>query len=389
LTRVESNLGEPGRDPGEEARRRWRLVLGRDADGDGPGSLGAALDARDVQIDEVLEFLFGREYEADVYRDRQGGLGASSLSVPRWLNRVRELFPKSTAESLARTALERYKLAEVLADDAILEQVEPSMELLRSLMAVKEAVPERLLSSVRRLVRKVVDDLRRKLTHEVQRRFLGALHRRSHSPHRVSKNFDVATTLRKNLRRYEPESRRILIERAYFHSRVQRRNTWDLILLVDQSGSMTDSAIHSAVLAGIFHSLPALRTRLVVFDVEVVDLTDAIHDPVETLMRIQLGGGTDIARALTYAHSLIQNPRRTLVVLVTDFYEGGDPAELIRATARLASEGAAVLGLASLDQRADPEYDRDLARRLVEVGMHVGAMTPDRLAEWVAERVRT
>lgn len=387
MTRVESTPGDPRRD---EARRRWRLVLGRDADGGEQRSLGAALDEHDRKIDEVLEFLFGREYESDdhVYRDRQGGRGLSTLSVPRWLGQVRELFPKSTAEFLARTALERYKLAEVLADDAILEQVEPNMELLRSLMAVKEVVPQRLLSSVRRLIQRVVDDLRRKLSHEVQRRFLGALHRRSRSPLRVSKNFDVATTLRKNLRRYQPEDRRILIERAYFHSRIQRRNPWDLVLLVDQSGSMTDSAIHSAVMAGIFHSLPAIRTRLIVFDVEVVDLTETVHDPVETLMRMQLGGGTDIARALTYAHSLIQNPRRTMVVLTTDFYEGGDPAELIQAAARIASEGAALLGLAALDRRADPDYDRDLARRLVEVGMHVGAMTPDRLAEWVAERVR-
>lgn len=373
-----------------EVRRRWRLVLGQDADEQVDRRTLATLCERDLAIDDVLGFLFDREYESDegIYRERRGGTGASRLSVPAWLGRVRELFPKSTADFLARTALERYQIAEILADKETLESVEPNIDLLRSLLAVQGLVPDHLLSAVKRIIARVVDDLRRRLEIDVRRAFHGTPQRRSQSPLRVHKNFDVARTLRRNLRHYQREQRRLVIERAYFHSRRHHQTPWDLILVVDQSGSMADSVIHAAVMAGIFHSLAMLRTHLLVFDTRVVDLSDIAGDPTEVLLRVQLGGGTDIAHAMAWADRLVVNPRRTMIVLVTDFFEGGDEGELVRLTARLNEGGTTLLGLAALDERAEPAYDLDLARKLATAGMHIGAMTPDRLAQWVAERAR-
>jgi Mg-chelatase subunit ChlD len=149
---------------------------------------------------------------------------------------------------------------------------------------------------------------------------------------------------------------------------------------------MIDSVIHSAVMAGIFRSISSLRTRLLVFDTSVVDLSDQANDTVELLLRVQLGGGTDIAGALAYAESQIVQPRRTILILVTDFYEGGNEQQLSDVVAKLSNDGVILLGLAALDRRAEPAYNRDLAAQLAKRGMTIGAMTPDRLAEWVAER---
>jgi Mg-chelatase subunit ChlD len=241
----------------------------------------------------------------------------------------------------------------------------------------------------RRIIERVVRELMEKLQKEVRQAFSGTLDRRRHSPLKSARNFDFRRTLRKNLERYSPESRKVSIERAHFFSRTKRYSErWQVILLVDQSGSMTSSVIHSAITAACLWNLPGIRTHLVAFDTSVVDLTQDVTDPVELLMKVQLGGGTDIQQAVAYGESLVDVPRRTIVVLITDFYEGGSPGMLVERVRGLCAQGTTVLGLAALDQDAVPTYDRDLAQRLVNVGAHVGAMTPGELAAWIAEKVR-
>ncbi|HLU27256.1 MAG TPA: VWA domain-containing protein, partial [Glycomyces sp.] len=195
-------------------------------------------------------------------------------------------------------------------------------------------------------------------------------------------------TITANLKHYDPATGRIAIERPHFHSRTSRRlEQWQMILVVDQSGSMAGSVIHSAVTASCLYGLPGLKTHLIAFDSNVVDLTDQIDDPVELLMKVQLGGGTDIAGAVDYAAGLIENPRRSIIALITDFYEGGDRSRLVHTVKQLCEQGTEFLGLAALDEDADPVYDRDLAGQLASLGVHIGAMTPAHLAEFVAERL--
>nr|WP_277605380.1 VWA domain-containing protein [Glycomyces sp. L485] len=243
-----------------------------------------------------------------------------------------------------------------------------------------------VLAAARRIVSEVVRQLVEKLSVEVRTAFTGSRARRP-SHHRRARDFDLRRTLRANLAHYRPEDRRVAIERPYFHSRTARRlEQWQLILLVDQSGSMAGSVIHSAVTASCLYALPGLKTHLVAFDSDVVDLTSEVDDPVELLMKVQLGGGTDIARAVDYASGLVENPRRAIVAVVTDFYEGGSERRLLHTVKQLCEQGTQVLGLAALDEEADPDYHRDLAGRMAALGAHVGAMTPAHLAEFVAER---
>ncbi|MFI6516879.1 VWA domain-containing protein [Spirillospora sp. NPDC050679] len=373
---------------------RWRLILGAPAERRTGGLSGDA-----AQRDAALDWLYGRD--PDLARrgvrrgggaqgrpdSREGGDGPSAVHAVDWLDAVHRLFPKETIERLERDAVERYEIHEIVTDPAVLERVEPDPALLRAVLRTKHLMNPEVLAMARRIVEAVVRELMDKLKVEVRRSFHGTRSRRP-SRFKIARDFDFKGTVRANLAHYRPDERRVYIEHPRFLSRTARRlEQWQLILLVDQSGSMAGSVIHSAVTAACLWGLPGLKTHLVAFDTAVVDLTSDVTDPVELLMRVQLGGGTDIAKAVAYGASLVENPRRTIVAVVTDFYEGGDEHALVRSVRKLCEQGTHVLGLAALDEEANPDYDRDMARRWTDAGAHVGAMTPGMLADFVAERI--
>lgn len=369
-------------------RARWRLVMGA-----GSEQLCGGLSAQDAALEASLGYLYDREYGSGRNvraQAKQGGLGESQLTVVDWINQIHELFPKRTIERIERDALERYQLDEMVTSPEVLARAEPNPTLLKAVLRTKHLMNQEVLKAAHRLVQRVVEELMRRFAKQVEAAFHGAVQRRRRSSLKIAKNFDIRETLRQNLKHYDPALRRVGIEKPYFFSRVQRRvDQWQLILLVDESGSMLDSVIHSAVTASIFYSMKLMKVHLCIFDTEVVDLTEDCVDPIETLMKVQLGGGTDIGHALSYAEQIVNNPRRTIVVLISDFFEGGPLPCLYAAARRLIESGVTGLGLAALDERANPNYCHTTAARLVESGWHVGAMTPGELATWVAEKVRT
>ncbi|MEU8232668.1 VWA domain-containing protein [Actinoplanes sp. NPDC048967] len=365
---------------------RWRLVLGAPAAKLGPlGADGLACDA-------ALDWLYGRDGELekrDVRRSqgRAGGDGPSVLTTVDWLNDINRLFPRETVERLQRDAIERYEITDIVTDPAVLERIEPNPALLKAVLRTKHLMNPEVLRLARRIVEAVVRDLMARMATEVRAAFTGTRARRP-SRWKQARDFDMRRTIRANLGHYRPDERRLYIETPHFFSRSRKHvEQWQVILLVDQSGSMVDSVIHSAVTAACLWGLPGVRTHLVAFDTDVVDLTSEVDDPVELLMKVQLGGGTDIGRAVRYGAGLIDQPRRAIVVLITDFYEGGSPALLIRTVRELVEQGTKVLGLAALDQDANPSFDRETAQQLADVGASVGAMTPGELASFVAEQV--
>jgi predicted metal-dependent peptidase len=367
-------------------RARWRLILGEDL------GLNSCLSAADQRRDRMLQFLYGREGEGKnsgnpLDTPRGADLSDSVLSVPDWINQIHELFPKRTIERLEKDAIERYKIDEVVTNPEVLARAEPNQTLLEAVLRTKHLMNQEVLAVARQLVRRVVAQLMEKLAVTVRQPFTGPrVRRRSFA--KVAKNFDWRTTVRRNLANWDRSRQQLGLQTPYFLTRTRRRvDRWQLIIAVDQSGSMVSSVIHSAITASIFRTLPSIRTHLIAFDTNVIDLTADCEDPVETLMKVQLGGGTDIGRAMEYASSLVENPRRTIIVLITDFFEGAPLQNLLRVTQRLKESGAHLLGLAALDNQAEPAYDRETAKRLVELGMHVGAMTPGELANWVAEKI--
>ncbi len=382
-----SSGSSPQHSPQRQAR--WRLVMGS-----GSEQLCGGLSREEQRQEDCLGFLYDRESGGGrnvrgKSGGRSGSLDASSLTVPEWINQIHELFPKRTIERLEKDALERYQIDEMVTNPEVLARAQPNQTLLKAVLRTKHLMNQDVLKAAQHLVRQVVEELMEKLAEEVRSAFQGSIDRRHRSFLKIAKNFDVNTTLRRNLKNYDPELRRVLIETPYFFSRVRRQvDRWQMIILVDESGSMLDSVIHSAVTAAVFYSMRMMKVHLCIFDTSVVDLTEQVVDPVETLMKIQLGGGTDIGQAVEYASTLVENPSRTIVTLITDFYEGGPTARLYSTSRKLIESGVTCLGLAALDGRAEPTYDEQVAANLVKLGWHVAAMTPGELATWVAEKVR-
>lgn len=365
--------------------QRWRLVLGEAAE----NSLGG-LSQQARQIDHTLEWLYGRDPQRLARGERCGTLDGSNLTTPEWINAVHTLFPQQVIERLESDAVLRYGIDDVVTNLDVLQRIAPSESLLRAVLHTKHLMNPAVLHAARQLVRQVVEQIMARLAKEVRQAFSGARDRRRPSRQPLARNFDFKNTLRANLKHWDPQRGRLYIESPRFISRIKRHSEqWQLILLVDQSGSMVDSVIHSAVMAACLWQLPGIRTHLVAFDTEVVDLTADVADPVELLMKVQLGGGTHIARAVEYACQLIEQPAKSVIVLVSDFFEGGRRLQLIRQVKQCVRNGSKVLGLAALDSNASPSYDHDTAQALVNAGAQIAAMTPGELAAWLAENLQS
>ncbi|CDL83786.1 VWA domain-containing protein [Xenorhabdus szentirmaii] len=372
-------------DEQKQRAKRWRLVLGQYAD----NALGkASFNAEDLKIERTLDFLYRREYQRRGLRQEQGrhgSLDASQITAVNWLNQARKLFPNSTFERMQSQALERYEISSFLRDPQALKAMEPTKALAKSLMSLRGRMSEETRDAVKQIIRKVVEDILKQIRNNFRQSLTGRRNRFCRSLIPNSRNFDWRATIAANLKHYDTNNKQLLIETPYFNARMQQRMPWDIILCVDQSGSMSSSIMYAAICASILASLPTVRVSLVVFDTQVVDLSHLAHDPVEVLMTVQLGGGTNIAGAMRYCETLVRNPKRTVISLISDFEEGGSLSQLLDCTQRLHSQQIKLLGLAALDEEAMPVYDSTIAQKLADRGMHVAALTPEHFAQWLAE----
>lgn len=376
-------------DFGTEDRRdlnKWRLILGKFSDQQ------IHLEGGLSEMDSVLDFLYSREYSSEQgIRNEGGGLyggrGGSALTVPSWLSKVRKLFPEETVEIMQKQAIDKYQLKELLTDEKILRQMQPDMELLKNILSFKNLMSPQVLATAREIIAQVVKEIERQLENEIREAFYGKKNPYKSSALRSMRNFDFKKTIRRNLKNYVPEENLLIPEQLYFCSRVKKQNEYHIIIVVDESGSMMSSVIYSAVMAGIFSGLSALKTDLIIFDTSVVDLTDYVSDPVEVLMNVQLGGGTDISKALDYAASKITQPTKTIVVLVSDLFDGYDYRQMYRRVYDIVETGANMFVLPALDFDASGRYDRNAAQKMTDLGAQVAAITPKELAKWIAKIV--
>jgi Mg-chelatase subunit ChlD len=373
-----------GPGPGAPTIARWRLVLGKEAEAQGL-TLGG--DRKLQRIEDLVGFLYQETPDAGK-GERSGGRESSRLTVPAWVDGVSELFPRQAQEVLQRELVKRRGIRQLLDQPELLEKVEPNVEIVKMLLTHKDLLNENTRGLARKIIEQVVEQLKRRMQVQVEAAITGAMRRDRHSPRRAFRNLDVKTTLRRNLDNYDQDSGRLLVDRLYFFAAERRRRPWHIVIAVDQSGSMLDSAIFSTVMASIFFELPAVRTSLFLFDTQVVDLSDQVGQPVDVLLRVQLGGGTNIAQAMRYAGQLIREPARTIVVLITDFYEGGPEQALVQQTGDMAQAGVRLIGLGALGYDARPSYNRTLAKKLRKVGMDVLVCTPEKLADCMARIIR-
>lgn len=364
---------------------RWRLVLGKFAE----DRIGFSEDSSNYsELSDLLEFLYDRDYDEERgirVDDPRGGRGSSKFTVPSWITKVRSLFPKETVEILEKHALEKYNMKELLTDKKVLEAMEPNAELLKNILQMKHLMKGDVLDTARKIVKKVVDEITKSLENEVKLTIMGKVDRNKRSAVKSARNIDFKRTIRANLKNYDREEERIIVDKVYFYGRVRKYNPWNIVVAVDESGSMLSSVIHSAIMAGIFSKLPMLKTSLFIFDTEIVDLTSYVDDAVQTLMSVQLGGGTNIGKALSYAEKLVESPLRTMVVMVTDLYDGYNYNIMYARAKAIIETGAKLIILTALDDKANGFYDKKAAAKMTALGADVAAMTPGGLAKWIAK----
>jgi hypothetical protein len=358
----------------EEQLRRWRLILGSDqSDG-----TGVSLSGDDTKIDQALNALYGSSP-----KDRSGGLGKSAPNVARWLGDIRTYFPSSVVQVMQKDALERLNLKQMLMEPELLSSVQPDVHLVANLVALGAALPSKTRHTARIVVQKVVDELMRRLASPMRQAVVGSLNRAQRNFRPRHNEIDWNRTIRANLKHYQSQYKTIIPETRIGFGR-KRSSLKDIILCVDQSGSMATSVVYSGIFAAVLASIPAVSTKLVVFDTAIVDLTEKLIDPVEVIFGTQLGGGTDINSALSYCQTLIRRPSDTVLVLISDLFEGGNRQEMLQRAASIISSGVQVVALLALNDDGAPMSDPNNAAAFAAMGAPAFACTPDLFPELMA-----
>lgn len=351
---------------------RWRLILG----GGKADGTGCKLEGDFQVMDKSLEALYDSE--------RSGGLGPSSPNVSRWLGDIRTYFPNSVVQVMQQDALKRLNLTSMLTEPEMLEKVQPDVHLVANLMTLSGVIPQKTKDTARQVVQKVVDELIKKLTQPMQQAITGSLNRSILNKRPRHNEINWHRTILKNLKHYQKEYKTIIPETRLGFGRNRRSSLKDIILCIDQSGSMGTSVVYSGIFGAVMASVPAVSTQMVVFDTAVVDMTEKLKDPVDMLFGIQLGGGTDIDLALRYCEQITTRPADTLLVLITDLYEGGNEAEMRKRILRMKDSGIQLVVLLALNDDGKPYYDKQNAAFLGQNGIPSFACTPDLFPDLMA-----
>ncbi|MEU0499974.1 VWA domain-containing protein [Nocardia sp. NPDC005998] len=363
----------------ETQARRWRLVLGTAAE----QPLGGLGSADDEAMDRALSALYNTGDDQSSGK-RSAGLGGSAPKVARWLGDIRTYFPSTVVEVMQRDAVDRLNLTQLLLEPELLEAVEPDVHLVGTLLSLNRVMPETTKATARMVVEKVVREIEQRIAAHTVAAVSGALNRAARVTRPRLRDIDWDRTIRTNLANYLPEYRTVVPERLIGYGRKAQAVRRDVVLAIDQSGSMASSVVYASVFGAVLASMRSLKTSLVVFDTEVVDLTEQLSDPVEVLFGTQLGGGTDINRAIAYSQSLITRPDDTLFVLISDLYEGGIREEMLRRVNSMRESGVQVVVLLALSDDGAPAFDHDNAAALAALGIPAFACTPDKFPDLLA-----
>lgn len=362
-------------------QQRWRLALGADANDALPTPDGALLE-----IDKALAALYQPGAKGGL--SRQGGRGGGAPSVARWLGDIRKYFPTQVVQLMQRDALQRLNLRDMLLQPEMLQGVQPDVHLVANLVSLAQVIPAKTKDTARLVVRRVVDELMQKLQEPLRSAVTGALDRSQRNRRPRHAEIDWNRTIRANLRHWQAEYRTVVPQQLIGYGRKARRPQREIVLCIDQSGSMAESVVYSSIFGAVLASLPAVSTRLVVFDTRVVDMTEQLSDPVDLLFGVELGGGTDINGAVGYCQGIIREPRNTIMVLISDLYEGGVEAGLLRRAHELVESGVQFITLLALSDEGAPAYDRELAAKLAALGVPSFACTPDAFPGLMAAAIR-
>ena len=360
---------------------RWRLILGAETEGSFSGMGGGGLSQEELLMDSALGAIYGGPGEGFGEPGRGAGKGPSSPLLSKWLGDLRSLFDPEIVAVVQNDAIERKGLKQLLLEPELLDTLEPDLNLASTLLMLKDQIPKKSKESARAFIRKIVEEINRLLEHDTRRAVAAALNRRAHSPLPSASALDFPYTIRRNLKNYNKELGAVIPERVWFFDRSSRVNRWHVILDIDQSGSMGQSILYSSVMACVLASMSAVRTSVVAFDTQIMDLTPLCADPVDLLFGFQMGGGTDIAKSIAYCQNLVESPAKTLFFLISDLDEGGNRAALLRRLEELKASGVTVVVLLAIADGGKPYYDAQTAQRVAALDIPCFACAPEKLPE--------
>lgn len=379
---MKNELNEYGENLDCRSLNRWRLILGSFSN--------LEIDNEYSEIDETLNFLYDREYtqnggySLDNFNNSNSSKEKSALTVPKWISKVKKLFPKETVEIMQKQALEKYKLTEILTDENILKEIEPNIELLKNILTFKDMMSQNVKKLAYDIVKKTLEEIKNKMEVEIKKVFYGKKLPNSNTTNKIFKNLDIKKTIRYNLKNYDIKNKTIFIDKLFFNQNIKKYNPYNIIILIDESGSMLDSVIYSSIMASIFANLPYLSIKLIIFDISVVDLSEHIKEPIDILFKVQLGGGTNIAQALEYAKKITFAPDKTIVLLISDLFDSNDYKLMYKNANDIIEAGSKLIVLTALDYNANSIYDKEAARYFSKIGAKVGALTPSKLSKWIS-----
>ena len=367
-----------------ERMKRWRLILGSESKerfAAMNGEQEPALSEEQALMDQALAAIYNRSSSGGFGSGRGAGNGPSNPQISRWLGDVRTLFEKDLVTVIQSDAMERCGLRQLVFEPELLENMEPDISLASTILMLKDQIPKRSKESVRAFITKIVEEINKLLEADIRRAVTSAINRRQHSPIPSAAAMDFPLTIRRNLKNYNPELGTIVPEHFYFFDRTvsSAAKQWTVILDVDQSGSMGESVIYSSIMSCILASMAAIRTYIVAFDTNIVDLTEKCDDPVDLLFGFQLGGGTNIDKSVAYCQKFVENPAKTLFFLITDLEEGGNRASLLHRLRDLKESGVTVVCLLAIADGGKPYYDAQMAERVARLKIPCFACNPQML----------
>lgn len=370
--------------------QRWRLILGQDSSERFSRMNMPPLSEEQDLMDKALAAIYNTSGSGGFGSGRGGGHGPSSPQISRWLGDVRTLFDKDLVKIIQNDAMTRCGLKQLIFEPELLENVEPDINLASTILTLKEMIPKRSKDSVREFIKKIVEQINKMMEQDIRRAVTAAVNKRAHSPIPSASALDYKMTISRNLKHYSPKLKTIVPEHFYFFERstASAANRWTVILDVDQSGSMGESVIYSSVVSCILASMSALKTHVVAFDTNIIDLSDKCEDPVDLLYGFQLGGGTDIDKSVIYCQKYIENPKKTLFFLISDLEEGGNRAAFVRRMGEMKASGVTLICLLALADRGKPYYDAQMAQKLSGMGIPCFACSPQKLPELLGKALK-
>ena len=360
--------------------RRWRLILGSEAQkrmegmGDGPD-----LSQEDLMMDTALDAIYNRDMKFGF--GGGAGKGASSPQISRWLGDVRTLFDKDIVKIIQSDAMERCGLKQLIFEPELLENIEPDMHMASMILTLKDQIPKQSKENAREFIRKIVEQINALLETDLKRAVTASINRKLHSPIPSASALDFQTTIRKGIKDYNTKLNKIIPQKYYFFERsaTTAANKYTVILDIDQSGSMGESVIYSSIMSCILASMSAIKTKVVAFDTNIVDLSEKCEDPIDLLFGFTLGGGTDIEKSIKYCTKYIENPKKTIFFLISDLEEGGNRAGLLRRLTQMKEDGVIVICLLAISDSGKPYYDANMAQRIANNGIPCFAAAPQML----------